>query len=125
MNRLGEGRQHRRVQGVGLRQLASGLGEVAHLAGINDRYRPAGKPASASAATTKRSSPPVPSSTINCGCRGRNRPTNSALPASALAPRQASLLGHIAISSAALLTSLPTNMAATACACVAMDPVLP
>jgi hypothetical protein len=37
-NRLGEVGQYRRVQGVGLGQLAGGLGEVTHLPGVDDDH---------------------------------------------------------------------------------------
>ncbi len=41
-NPLGEQREERRVEGVGLSQAAGGAGEVAYLARIDDRHRDAG-----------------------------------------------------------------------------------
>jgi hypothetical protein len=38
-DRLGEARHHHRVQGVGLRQVAGGFGDVMYLARIDDPHR--------------------------------------------------------------------------------------
>ena len=63
---LGEAAPAPGVDGVGLGQPPDGLGEVAHLARIDDHD---GQPAAARAATTAYSKPPVASSTTSVGAR--------------------------------------------------------
>ena len=63
-----------------------------------------GSPAPASAATARRSRPPVASSTIRVGARSRRRSTRSRVPASEFDTLQDSAVGETAISRTALET---------------------
>src|SRR5208282_2571172 len=65
-------------------------------------------PAVHNPATTWRCSPPVASTTTNCGLSSPNRPTRRLIPARSLASVIRSPPGRTATTSSALLTSIPT-----------------
>ncbi len=99
-------RNHPRIEWIGLGQLPDRAREVAHLTGVD--HFATGKPAAASAPTTRASYPPLASSTIRSHPNALRRLTNRAAARSSLTSVNDSPLGRTATTNSSFPTSIPT-----------------